>query len=172
MRIKTFLHGERGDQRRVGEGAGLTGEEALDSFSRTLYEVAFDLDVDESTGESTIVAVNGMSLLADAPAKQLVGRVRTTLQAANMPSGPFFERSDVIDVVAPIVTDLVSRVVAEERRRIGAMLRTEIDEYDETHDDNGLVSGVEGIAGVLEEGGDPDATTNGGEDDERSDDDR
>jgi hypothetical protein len=154
MRIKTSLHSDRADMWHVGERAGLTCEEALEEFSRALYSVSFELDVDESTGKATIATVNGMPLASasDLPLEAFVAR---ELAAAKLPSGPYDERADVIEVMTPVVVDLVRRAVDGERRKIGAALRREIDEYDKIHDDNGFACGVESITGTLEEGQEP-----------------
>ena len=63
MRITTSLHSDRGDMWYTGEKAGLKGEDVLDEFSRALYSVSLELDVDEATGKATIASVNGKQLL-------------------------------------------------------------------------------------------------------------
>jgi hypothetical protein len=60
-RIKVHVHGEEESMYDSGKDAGLTGG-ALLTFSRSLYEVAIDLDVDPSTGKATIATVGGRLL--------------------------------------------------------------------------------------------------------------
>ncbi len=59
--VKVFLHAEKESMWELGEELGLTGE-ALGRFRYTCYEVELDLEVDEKTGESAIVAVDGIKL--------------------------------------------------------------------------------------------------------------
>jgi hypothetical protein len=59
--IKTYLHGDKDTMYDVGRKHGLK-EETLALFMCALYEVAFDLDVDEKTGRALIVAVDGRKL--------------------------------------------------------------------------------------------------------------
>lgn len=174
MRIKTSLHSDRGDMWHVGERAGLTDEDMLDTFNRALYSVAFELDVDETTGEATIVSVNGMALVepgivhvaarraADLAVKQ--EREYLLKEASHELTNPDagsvlhdllrdrIEHDDVVDV-----TKLVDHAVEAERKRLGKLLRRDIDEYDKDHDDNGFACAVEGLASALEEGLDPEA---------------
>lgn len=61
MRVDIYLHGNSESLWEKGEALGLT-DEALRLFSFSCYEVKIELDVDEQTGASTIVAVDGRKL--------------------------------------------------------------------------------------------------------------
>lgn len=56
-----YLHGSKEDNWDKGEEIGLS-EKALDKFKYALYEVEFEIEVNEETGESTILKVNGREL--------------------------------------------------------------------------------------------------------------
>lgn len=62
MRITTYLHGSKEDNYSNGKEAGLS-EKALEYFMYANYEVKIDLEVDEKTGASKIVAVDGRELM-------------------------------------------------------------------------------------------------------------
>jgi hypothetical protein len=61
MKTILYIHSEKETLYEIGEELGLTGE-ALQNFSYALYEVDFEVDVDEKTGDITILKVNGKNL--------------------------------------------------------------------------------------------------------------
>lgn len=61
MVVKMYAHGSDEGAWEQGRSLGMEGE-ALDMFSRTLYEVEFDVKVNTLTGMSEIIAVNGRPL--------------------------------------------------------------------------------------------------------------
>jgi hypothetical protein len=63
MKAKMSLHSDKCSNSYIGEEElGLTGE-ALENFQYALYEVIFDVDVNEKDGEVQIEAVNGVRLM-------------------------------------------------------------------------------------------------------------
>jgi hypothetical protein len=58
MLVKVYVHSSKESTYDQGVKIGLSGE-ALEMFKYTAYEVELLVDVNEDTGESTIVAVNG-----------------------------------------------------------------------------------------------------------------
>lgn len=56
-----YVHGSKDEMWEKGEELGLTGD-ALRMFSYTATEVKLTIDVDEKTGESTIIAVDDKPL--------------------------------------------------------------------------------------------------------------
>ena len=60
MIIKACLYSSKSSMAETGRDAGLT-ETQLENFVYALYEVEFDIDVDDD-GNATIVAVNGIPL--------------------------------------------------------------------------------------------------------------
>jgi len=63
MQTKVYVHGSKESMREHGREIGLTGE-ALNMFAYTGYEVELTVDVNEQTGESVIVAVDGRRVAA------------------------------------------------------------------------------------------------------------
>ena len=61
MKAKMYLHGCKEDNYCLAEEVGLP-EEIHKEFSYALYEVEFDVDINESTGDCTILKVNGRKL--------------------------------------------------------------------------------------------------------------
>lgn len=57
-----YLHSDGYQMRMQGEELGLTGE-ALNAFSYSLYEIAIELEVDEDTGDVTIIHIDGVRFL-------------------------------------------------------------------------------------------------------------
>lgn len=57
MIIKAYLHSDDESMRELGEESGLKFE-ALEEFSGALYEVEFELDVNEETGKYKIIKVS------------------------------------------------------------------------------------------------------------------
>jgi hypothetical protein len=63
MKAKMSLTSDKCSNSYIGEEKlGLTGE-ALENFQYALYEVIFDVDVNEKDGEVQIEAVNGVRLM-------------------------------------------------------------------------------------------------------------
>ena len=62
MKTKMYLHGDKGSNWETGEDLGLT-DKALENFGYALYEVCFDVDIDEQTGFVTILKVDGKELV-------------------------------------------------------------------------------------------------------------
>jgi hypothetical protein len=63
LRYKTYLHGSKEQNYGLASDFGLADNERfVNKFVYSLYEVDFDMDVDTNTGESWIVAVNGVRL--------------------------------------------------------------------------------------------------------------
>ena len=63
MKAKMSLTSDKCSNSCIGEEKlGLTGE-ALENFQYALYEVIFDVDVNEKDGEVQIEAVNGVRLM-------------------------------------------------------------------------------------------------------------
>lgn len=62
-KVKTtfFVHGDRDSNYGDGELLGLT-DEALDNFSRTGYEIEFEIEVNLKTGNAKAIKMNGMAL--------------------------------------------------------------------------------------------------------------
>jgi hypothetical protein len=58
MIIKTYLNSSKEDMYSKGVEHGLE-DKALDKFMYALYEVEFDLEVNEETGEAKIIKVDG-----------------------------------------------------------------------------------------------------------------
>jgi len=63
MQTKVYVHGSKESMREHGREIGLTGE-ALNMFAYTGYEIELTVDVNEQTGESTIIAVDGRMVAA------------------------------------------------------------------------------------------------------------
>ena len=62
-RYKDYLHADKEGNWRRAEKLGLVeGTEAFEYFIYTLYEVGFDMEVDTETGDTFIIAVNGVEL--------------------------------------------------------------------------------------------------------------
>lgn len=61
MKTKMYLHGNKESNYDKGEELGLTGE-ALSNFCYALYEVEFEVEVDEATGDTKIISVDGKTL--------------------------------------------------------------------------------------------------------------
>ncbi len=61
MKIQMYLHGDQEDNYYTGKKLGLTGN-ALENFRYALHMVEFDIEVNEKTGNITIVKVNGKNL--------------------------------------------------------------------------------------------------------------
>lgn len=61
MKHKMYLHSSKESNYGHGLELGLSGV-ALDNFKFALYEVELDVETDEKTGETTILAVNGRTL--------------------------------------------------------------------------------------------------------------
>ena len=61
MKTKMYAHGNKESNLEGGINLGLTGN-ALNTFMYALYEVEFEVDVDECTGNVTILKVNGREL--------------------------------------------------------------------------------------------------------------
>jgi hypothetical protein len=61
MRAIAHTNATKEGMRKIGEELGLTGE-ALNNFMYALYEVEFELEVDEVTGEYEIISVDGKEL--------------------------------------------------------------------------------------------------------------
>jgi len=53
-----YLHSSKDSNNELGEKLGLS-EKAMEVFKYALYEVEFDVEIDEENGEVTILAVNG-----------------------------------------------------------------------------------------------------------------
>ena len=53
-----YLHGDKEENREIGKNLGIKGA-ALENFCHALYEVEFEVDVNEKTGDATILKVNG-----------------------------------------------------------------------------------------------------------------
>lgn len=62
MFSKVYLHSSKDEMYATGEELGLTGK-ALEEFMYTCYEVEIGLEVDEKTGKSKIVSVDGQKLM-------------------------------------------------------------------------------------------------------------
>jgi hypothetical protein len=64
MKHKMYLHSDKGANAYEGEEElGLSGQ-ALENFMYALYEVEFDVDINEETGEVTIERVfDGRTIL-------------------------------------------------------------------------------------------------------------
>jgi len=60
MIIKAYLHSTKDEMYWAGKDAGLS-KEALENFKHALYEVEFDLEVDDE-GNSVIMKVDGRKL--------------------------------------------------------------------------------------------------------------
>jgi hypothetical protein len=54
-----YVHGDKEYCWQVGEQIGLSEELIKEKFAYALYEVSVDVEVDMSTGESKIIAVDG-----------------------------------------------------------------------------------------------------------------
>ena len=61
MRATVYLHSSKETMHDIGARAGLQGD-ALAMFLHALTEVEVEIDVDEITGEATIVGVDGRAL--------------------------------------------------------------------------------------------------------------
>ena len=61
MITKMYLHGDKCSNIEDGEELGLS-EEALKTFAYALYEVEFEVEVNEETGETYILKVDGREL--------------------------------------------------------------------------------------------------------------
>ncbi len=61
MKTKMYLHSSKKANSEQGAELELTGA-ALEVFRHALYEVEFDVDVNEETGDVTILAVNNHKL--------------------------------------------------------------------------------------------------------------
>lgn len=58
MKTKMYLHSDKQSNLERGERLGLKGK-ALDNFAYALYEVEFEVEVNEETGEATILTCDG-----------------------------------------------------------------------------------------------------------------
>jgi hypothetical protein len=58
MQATIYVSSTKGNNADIGRSIGLTGE-ALENFCYACYEVALEVDVDEKTGEATIISVDG-----------------------------------------------------------------------------------------------------------------
>ncbi len=58
IKTKMYLHSEKDTNYGDGGELGLQ-DKALDSFKYALYEVEFDVEINEETGHATIVKLNG-----------------------------------------------------------------------------------------------------------------
>jgi len=63
MFATVYLHGSKEDFYSKGEALGLKGK-ILENFTYSCYEVEIGLDVDEKTGNSKIISVDGRILAA------------------------------------------------------------------------------------------------------------
>lgn len=61
MKITMYLHSSKDSNYEVGQEAGLKGK-ALEKFAYCLYEVKFEVEVDEITGKYEILTVDGKKL--------------------------------------------------------------------------------------------------------------
>ena len=59
---KMYLHSSKEGNYDDGVELGLHGK-ALDNFAYALYEVEFDVEIDEKTGDCRIVSVDGRKLV-------------------------------------------------------------------------------------------------------------
>jgi hypothetical protein len=63
FKYKEYLHGSKGNNHERACQLGLeNNEEFMQKFAYSLYEVNFDMEVDVQTGETWILAVNGVEL--------------------------------------------------------------------------------------------------------------
>lgn len=62
IKAKAYLHSSKEQMYDLGVKIGLKGK-ALDYFRCALYEVKFELEVNEETGEAKIIKVDGVGLL-------------------------------------------------------------------------------------------------------------
>ncbi len=58
IKTKMYLHSEKESNLEDASELGLK-DKAMDSFKYALYEVEFDVEIDEDTGHVTIVKLNG-----------------------------------------------------------------------------------------------------------------
>ena len=65
MRITSYIHGDKETEYDDAIEAGLS-EAAASKFRYSLYEVVIEQEVDEITGKSSIVSVNGCPLVLEA----------------------------------------------------------------------------------------------------------
>lgn len=66
MKHTMYLHGSKESNHEEGEGIGLTGM-ALDNFRYALYEVKFEVEINEQNGDVEILKVNDRVLLSSQP---------------------------------------------------------------------------------------------------------
>lgn len=62
MRTKMYLHSSKDSNNEIGEELGLS-EKAMEGFKYALYDVEFEVDVNEDDGEVTILKVDGKALI-------------------------------------------------------------------------------------------------------------
>ena len=60
--MKAYLNSSKSNMIDLGENNGLSGQ-ALENFAYALYEVEFDLEVDDQTGDSKILKVDGRKVI-------------------------------------------------------------------------------------------------------------
>ncbi len=61
MRTTMYLHSSKDVNRSVGAKLGLS-EQAMENFKYALYEVALEVEVDETTGNTKILSCDGKAL--------------------------------------------------------------------------------------------------------------
>jgi len=61
MKTKMYLHSDKSSNYELGEELGLTGK-ALTNFGYALYEVEFEVEINEESGAVNILTVDGRKL--------------------------------------------------------------------------------------------------------------
>lgn len=61
IQTKMYLHSNKKNNLEAGRELGLSGD-ALENFQHALHEVEFDIEVDDTSGETKILKVNGRKM--------------------------------------------------------------------------------------------------------------
>ena len=64
MKAKLYLHSSKDSNYEIGKELGLPEGKVLDNFMYALYEVGFDVEIDETTGDCKILKVNGDDIIS------------------------------------------------------------------------------------------------------------
>lgn len=83
LKTQIYLYSDKNSNWELGEKLGLSGD-ALMCFRHALSEVEIEIEVDESTGLSTIIACNGRTLAPIEPMSMSINKQQAIVKLRNL----------------------------------------------------------------------------------------